>query len=562
MRDDDDAVITEALEEVVARSNDLAVELGWVVISHARPIAADDRLPVRVVLAAHLFDGDVGARLAVDLGETGDDLGGHAEELGERRGGLDGPALGTDRDVVDVLARQPVRKSFGLAPADGLEAGVGNALDVLDTFGQRVAYEDQFHVVGQGSPFANPNDCLNDRRRVASNRRSASAAQLGRVRGQRALGGQGDAMGFHVRRVVTGHDAEGQAVFVSDGPPPHLIDMPGGTAVADLWAIDGPPADPGDGHDPAAGFPLEPPPGGMTLRIIRLPLPDQSLPREQQFLHNPADSHFSTERPGMHATATLDLEWVVEGEIELELEDGCVRLGAGDCVIQRGTQHRWRVVGDGPCTYVVAMFALDPAAITPSFGLVPRAGDVNTNAGPRRVVTGVDARGDSYVVSDGPAPNCVAIDGGGGMVHGDLWQTGGAVSAADQGGDAEPVTLTLDPYGMGIALKYIELPSDDARAAGLDVTKLRAHMGEIGALLSSTGHHDPDDPGNHKTDTIDFDFILEGTVELELPGHGSKVLGAGDLVVQRGNWHKWHNRGDGPARWVAIMIGAPIGGRA
>ena len=50
-------------------------------------------------------------------------------------------------------------------------------------------------------------------------------------------------------------------------------------------------------------------------------------------------------------------------------------------------------------------------------------------------------------------------------------------------------------------------------------------------------------------------------VELELPGHGSKVLGAGDLVVQRGNWHKWHNRGDGPARWVAVMIGAPIGGR-
>ena len=147
------------------------------------------------------------------------------------------------------------------------------------------------------------------------------------------------------------------------------------------------------------------------------------------------------------------------------------------------------------------------------------------------------------------------------MVHGDLWQTGGAVAAVDQGGDASPVTLTLDPYGMGIALKYIELPSDDARAAALDVARLRAHMGEIGALLAGTGHHDPDDPGNHKTDTIDFDFILEGTVELELPGHGSKVLGAGDVVVQRGNWHKWHNRGDGPARWVAVMIGAPIGGR-
>jgi len=54
---------------------------------------------------------------------------------------------------------------------------------------------------------------------------------------------------------------------------------------------------------------------------------------------------------------------ILDGEIELEVEDGCVRLGAGDCVVQRGTQHRWRVVGDGPCTYAVALFGLTCAAI-------------------------------------------------------------------------------------------------------------------------------------------------------------------------------------------------------
>jgi mannose-6-phosphate isomerase-like protein (cupin superfamily) len=155
----------------------------------------------------------------------------------------------------------------------------------------------------------------------------------------------------------------------------------------------------------------------------------------------------------------------------------------------------------------------------------------------------------------------VLIDGSAGMVQGDLWQTGGAVASVDQGGDAEPVSITLDPYGMGIALKYIELPSQESRAQGMDVERLRAHMGEVGRLMATTGHHDPNDPGNHRTDTIDFDVILEGTVELELPGHGSKILGAGDVVVQRGTWHKWSNRGDGPARWIAVMIGAPIGGR-
>jgi len=114
---------------------------------------------------------------------------------------------------------------------------------------------------------------------------------------------------------------------------------------------------------------------------------------------------------------------------------------------------------------------------------------------------------------------------------------------------------------MGIALKYVELPSEAARARDLDPVALGEHLGRVGHLMRTTGHHDPADPGNHKTDTIDIDVIVEGTVELELPGHGSKVLGAGDVVVQRGTWHKWHNRGDTPARWFAIMIGAPIGGR-
>ena len=52
-------------------------------------------------------------------------------------------------------------------------------------------------------------------------------------------------MVFSVRRVVTGVDADGQAIFVSDGPPPRLIEAPTGTAVADLWNLFAPPDRPG-----------------------------------------------------------------------------------------------------------------------------------------------------------------------------------------------------------------------------------------------------------------------------------------------------------------------------
>jgi uncharacterized cupin superfamily protein len=365
-------------------------------------------------------------------------------------------------------------------------------------------------------------------------------------------------MGFGVRRVVTGHDAAGNPVFTSDGPPPHAIDIPDGPAVADLWSLDAAPDTPDAGFEPEGGFPIEPAPGGIWWRFIRIPLPDQSLPREEQFLHPGNDPMFSAERRGMHATATLDFAVILAGEIELEVEDGCVRLGAGDCVVQRGTQHRWRVVGDGPCTYAVALFGLDESAVVGDHGLEARRRDVG-GAGTRRVVVGVDDAGRSIILSDGPAPNSHRFLHGGSQA--DLWQTGGAVGDVLQGGDVEPVSMQLDPLGMGIAWKFIELAAPGARE-GLDADAIRAEMASVAPGMMTSGHHDPKDPGMHRTDTIDLDIILDGSLELELPGAGSVVLSTGDVVVQRGTWHKWTNRSDGPTRMLAIMIGAPLGGRS
>jgi uncharacterized cupin superfamily protein len=364
-------------------------------------------------------------------------------------------------------------------------------------------------------------------------------------------------MGFPVRRVVTGHDADGNPVFTSDGPPPHSFEAPNGPAVADVWSLAGPAETPDDGFEPEGGFPIEPPAAGMWWRFIRLPLPDQSLPREQQFLHSGDDPLFSSDRPGMHATATLDLCVILDGEIELEVEDGCVRLGAGDCVVQRGTQHRWRVVGDGPCTYAVALFGLDSTAAVADHGLEPRRRD-SGGAGPRRVVVGLDDDGRSIILSDGPAPNSHTFLHGGSQSE--LWQTGGAVGDVLQGGDVEPLSMQLDPIGMGIGWKYIEFSAPGARE-GLDADAIRAEMAAIAPGMMTSGHHDPNDPGMHRTDTIDLDIILEGALELELPGAGSVQLSAGDVVVQRGTWHKWTNRSDGVTRMLAIMIGAPLGGR-
>ena len=73
--------------------------------------------------------------------------------------------------------------------------------------------------------------------------------------------------------------------------------------------------------------------------------------------------HFDlfTWQPGsgfsMHATETIDIGVIISGEIELILEKESTLLGPGDCFVQRGTMHGWKVVGDKACTFVIVLIA-------------------------------------------------------------------------------------------------------------------------------------------------------------------------------------------------------------
>ena len=67
---------------------------------------------------------------------------------------------------------------------------------------------------------------------------------------------------------------------------------------------------------------------------------------------------------------------------------------------------------------------------------------------------------------------------------------------------------------------------------------------------------DPDAPGMHRTATLDYDVVLEGTVGLELDDGVVVTLHPGDIVVQNGTRHRWLNQGDTVARMLAVTIGA------
>ena len=146
-----------------------------------------------------------------------------------------------------------------------------------------------------------------------------------------------------VRRVVTGRNAAGRSVVISDGEPPGAVSVDG-FGRADLWCLPAGSLHPESGGERAPGEDdLEPLPGAIVWQVVRLaPTAGPAHPPQEQMQRDP---RYDAERPGVHRTDTLDWITIFAGEIELILDDQTLRLGPGDCVVQRGTSHAWSVVG-------------------------------------------------------------------------------------------------------------------------------------------------------------------------------------------------------------------------
>jgi mannose-6-phosphate isomerase-like protein (cupin superfamily) len=67
---------------------------------------------------------------------------------------------------------------------------------------------------------------------------------------------------------------------------------------------------------------------------------------------------------------------------------------------------------------------------------------------------------------------------------------------------------------------------------------------------------EPDHPGMHTTDTVDFDVVVSGEVYLELDDGAEVLLKAGDCVIQNGTRHAWHNRSSEKCLIAVCLLGA------
>jgi mannose-6-phosphate isomerase-like protein (cupin superfamily) len=175
----------------------------------------------------------------------------------------------------------------------------------------------------------------------------------------------GEGQFVRVRRVVTGQQPDGKSVFASDTfvEPIQLAIMPT-TEFHRIWGSDSPPSLPTDGGEPAAPL-YFPPESGYRFAFFTLGPDSVTLPEDLDI--GQALEELGTklpglgeamepENPGMHTTDTVDIDVVISGEVDLELDDGeTVHLRAGDCVIQNGTRHAWRNKSSEPVVIFVTL---------------------------------------------------------------------------------------------------------------------------------------------------------------------------------------------------------------
>jgi hypothetical protein len=175
-----------------------------------------------------------------------------------------------------------------------------------------------------------------------------------------------------IRRVVTGHDKNGTAIAVIDGKLEPKSREGGAVASAVLWITDETPADMSGSKDRAdrtIGVP--PPKNGSVLRIVDfmpvkggIKIDNEAFTKEMGLGKQDRGPGKHVNHPFMHRTKSIDYAIVLDGEIDMLLDDTEVHLKAGDILVQQGTNHAWVNNGDKPCRIAFVLIdGVEPAVL-------------------------------------------------------------------------------------------------------------------------------------------------------------------------------------------------------
>ncbi len=147
-------------------------------------------------------------------------------------------------------------------------------------------------------------------------------------------------MSLQIRRVVTGHTADGRATVEIDEIAKNIISNRPGASSCVVWSTKGFPVDNDGFTDPTSASFKTTVEGGTVFRIV----------------------HYAPGvTPRNHRTDSIDYAVVISGTIEMELDDKVVvKLKAGDVLVQRGTIHNWINRGSEACIVAFVLISAKP----------------------------------------------------------------------------------------------------------------------------------------------------------------------------------------------------------
>ena len=146
-------------------------------------------------------------------------------------------------------------------------------------------------------------------------------------------------MSLNIRRVVTGHDAQGRATVLIDETVKNVSSQRPGALYSVVWSSEGFPVNNDGDVDPSGKKIGTTIPNGTVFRIV---------------------SFGPGVAPRNHRTDSIDYAVVISGEIDMDLDGTTVHLKAGDVLVQRGTIHNWINKGTMPCVIAFTLVSAKP----------------------------------------------------------------------------------------------------------------------------------------------------------------------------------------------------------
>jgi hypothetical protein len=152
------------------------------------------------------------------------------------------------------------------------------------------------------------------------------------------------------RIVVVQDDDNGVPRFLDDVKP-FIISVPGVVHGGNYWGTLETPALP----DKIGAVPTDgsfPPPGGTTFGIHEW-APHSDGKFDASALMNDDVEAGADGDPAMHASRSIDYEYIISGKVDIEFPGGlATTLHSGDLLVMGGSAHAWKNRYDEPCRFL------------------------------------------------------------------------------------------------------------------------------------------------------------------------------------------------------------------